>query len=74
MNDLARSIYLESRIGVLTCLEPTSASLQNPHVYDKVAKELKVLAGEGLLQIVGEQVRQRFSDALIDRISFARLR
>ena len=74
MTGLARSIYLESRIGALTCLEPTGALLENPHIYDKVAKELKVLAGDGLLQIISEQVRQRFSDALIDRISFARLR
>jgi hypothetical protein len=48
--------------------------LENPYVFDSVARDLKAMEGEGLLRIVDEQCRQGGSEAPIDRLSFVRLR
>jgi hypothetical protein len=74
VSKLVRSIYLESEFGVPTELEGAGTSLENPYVYDSAARELKSMADEGLVKIVREQVRHGFSEPLISRISFARLR
>ena len=74
MSKLVHSIYLESAFGVPTELEGAGTSLENPYVYDSAARELKSMADEGLVKIVQEQVRHGFSEPLIGRISFARLR
>ena len=74
MSKIVRSIYLESEFGVPTELEGAGTSLENPYVYDSAARELKSMADEGLVKIVREQVRHGFSEPLIGRISFARLR
>jgi len=74
LSKLVHSIYLESAFGVPTELEGAGTSLENPYVYDSAARELKSMADEGLVKIVQEQVRHGFSEPLIGRISFARLR
>lgn len=74
MSNIVRSIYLDSQLGVTTDLEPAGTSLENPYVYDDAARELKAMADDGLVQIVGEQMREGETDTLIGRISFARLR
>jgi hypothetical protein len=74
VSNIVRSIYLESEIGVPTHLDSAGTSLENPYVYDNAARELKAMASEGLVQIVGEQLRQGAVEQLIGRISFARLR
>ena len=53
---------------------PAGSTLENPYVYDSVARELKAMADEGLLQVVSEDHRQGESESLIGRIRFARLR
>ena len=74
MRTLSTSIYLASDVGVPTEVEPAGTSLENPYVYDSVARDLKAMAGEGLLRIVDERCRQGTNDAPIDRLSFVRLR
>ena len=74
MRTLSTSIYLAADVGVPTEVEPAGSSLENPYVYDSVARDLKAMAGEGLLRIVDEHLREGRSDAPIDRLSFVRLR
>lgn len=74
MNTLIQSVYLDSELGVPTDLEAAGTSLENPYVYDSVARELKSMADEGLVTIIREQVAQGLAEPLIRRISFARLR
>ena len=74
MRTLSTSIYLAAEVGVPTEVEPAGTSLENPYVYDSVARDLKAMAGEGLLRIVDEHLREGRSDAPIDRLSFVRLR
>lgn len=74
MTSLSRSIYLSAKVGVPTDVSPAGSSLENPYVYDSVARELKAMAAEGLLQVVSEASRPDASEPLIGRIRFARLR
>jgi hypothetical protein len=53
---------------------PTILSLENPYVYDSVARELKQLAHEGLVELVAEEMRSDLSDPLIGAITFKRVR
>jgi hypothetical protein len=59
---------------VATDLEAAGTSLENPYVYDSAARELKSMAEEGLVEIIGEQVAYGAAEQLIKHISFARLR
>ena len=74
MSSLVESIYLNSAPGVDTELTAAGTSLENPYVYDSAARELKAMAGRGLVRIVREQHRVASDETLIDSISFARLR
>ena len=74
MRTLSTSIYLASDVGVPTEVEPAGTSLENPYVYDSVARDLKAMEGECLLRIVDEHLREGRSDAPIDRLRFVRLR
>jgi hypothetical protein len=74
MTSLSRSIYLAADVGVPTDVPPAGSSLENPYVYDSVARELKSMAEEGLLEVVSENRRPSEAGPLIGRIRFARLR
>jgi hypothetical protein len=74
MSSLSRSIYLAADVGILTDVPPAGSSLENPYVYDSVARELKSMAEEGLLEVVSEDPRPGDNGPLIGRITFARLR
>jgi hypothetical protein len=74
LNSLARSIYLESRPGVPTLLHPAGTALENPYVYDSVARELKELATRGLVRIDAEESLEDSEEPLIARFAFTRLR
>jgi hypothetical protein len=74
MRNLSTSIYLEADIGVPTDVEPAGTPLENPYVYDSVARELKAMARDGLLRVVSERCRAGDAESPIDRISFVRLR
>ena len=58
MTSISRTIYLSADVGVPTDVPPAGSSLENPYVYDSVARELKAMADEGLLQVVSEDRRQ----------------
>lgn len=74
MNTFVRRIYRQSEIGVPTELLSAGTSLENPYVYDSAAREIKAMAGQGLVKVVGERVRHDTSEPLITSISFSRLR
>ena len=74
MSTLVQTVYLDSQFGVATDLEAAGTSLENPYVYDSAARELKSMAQEGLVEIIGEQVAYGAAEQLIKHISFARLR
>lgn len=74
MTSMSRRIYLAADVGIPTDVLPAGSSLENPYVYDSVARELKSMAEEGLLRVVSEECRPGDAGRLIERISFARLR
>ena len=74
MPDLAFSIYLDAMPGVPTTLQRAGTTLENPYVYDSVARELKTMAGKGLLDIVDEQWREVGDERVIGSIAFTRRR
>lgn len=74
MSSLVRTMYRESEFGVETELAPAGTALENPYVYDSAARELHVMAEEGLVKIVQERVVGNGASPLIKRISFERLR
>jgi len=72
--EFARSIYLQSSRGVPTQLHAAGTTLENPYVYDSVARDLKQFAQQGLLEIVTEELRSDSTEPLIASIAFRRLR
>ena len=74
MRTLAQSTYLDSECGALSELPSVGTPLENPYVYDASAKELKVMASQGLVKIVEEQRHDDGPESLISRLTFERLR
>lgn len=74
MTSLALSVFLDSELGVVEELPRAGSSLENPFVYDSVAKDLKGMAREGRLEIVDEHHALYAGDKLIDRLRFKRTR
>jgi len=74
MRTLARSAYLDSKLGVDCELQRAGSALEHPVVYDDAARELKALATEGLVEIIEEHRRELGGDVLIDRLRYRRVR
>ena len=74
MRTLSTTIFLDADVGVRTDVEPAGTALENPYVYDSVARDLKAMERQGLLRVVHEKSRQGAVEGPIDRISFVRLR
>ena len=73
MQTLAQRAYLDSEFGSLSELPSAGSPLENPYVYDASAREIKAMAGRGLVKIVDER-HVDGPDGLIDRLTFTRLR
>lgn len=74
MQTLAESAYLDSQPGALSELPSAGSALENPFVYDSSAREMKVMAAQGLIKIVEEQRSGGRLGGLISRLTFRRLR
>jgi hypothetical protein len=74
MTSMARALYLDSEFGASLDLPKVGSALENAFVYDAVARELKGMAADGLIEIVAEHQRLVSDDQLIDTLSFRRLR
>ncbi len=74
MTSLARMLYLDSEFGAALDVPKVGSALENAFVFDAVARELKGMAAEGLIEIVAEHQRKVSDDQLIDNLRFRRLR
>ena len=74
MRTLAQGLYLDSEFGVSQDLPRAGSTLEHPLVFDSVARELKDMAGKGLVEIVREHRSPRDGEDLIDGLQFRRLR
>jgi hypothetical protein len=73
MLSLARAVFLDSELRVEQELPHAGSALENPHVYDAVAREIKQMAQRGLVEIVHEHWCAG-SEPLIDSLRYRRLR
>lgn len=71
---LAESAYLNSAFGEVEELPRAGSALENPYVFDASARELKLLAKKGLIEIVDEHSNRERGETLIDRMRFRRVR
>jgi len=74
MSRLALSLFFDSDLCVDQELPRAGTTLENPFVYDAVAKEFKELAKRGLVQIVEESTHEADEGTLIDSLRYRRLR
>lgn len=74
MSTYAQSLYVDSQFGVPFELPHAGSALENPHVFDATAKELKHMAQLGLVEIVDEHSMRTDDELLIDRLTFVRRR
>jgi hypothetical protein len=74
MSTLARNLFLQSDLRVEQELPGAGTPLENPFVYDAVAREFKQMARAGLVEIVEERARAINSDRLIDSLRYRRMR
>lgn len=72
--NMARSMFLDSKIGVVEELPHTGSALENPFVFDAVANDLKRMAASGLVEIVDEHRIAAGADRLIASMRYRRLR
>lgn len=73
MRTLADHVYFDSSFDTLSELPNAGSTLENPYVYDSIAKELKEMASRGLLKIVDERRSDAGQDGLISKLTFQRL-
>ncbi len=74
MSTFAHSAYRDSEFGLPQDLPKAGTSLENPYAFDASAKELKMMAQLGLVEILDEHVTFQMPEPLIDRLRFVRLR
>lgn len=74
MNTIAQSIYSDASIGTPIALPKAGTPLENRYVFDSSAREIKAMAGRGLVKIVSERRASEHESALITDICFARVR
>ena len=74
MNTIAKSIYSNASIGTPISLPKAGTALENRYVFDSSAREIKAMAGRGLVKIVSERRASEHESALITDICFARVR
>jgi hypothetical protein len=74
VRSLAQTFYMDSEFGVDQELPRAGFTLENPFVYDAVAKDMKAMADQGLVEIVDERVSASRQEPLVERLRFRRLR
>ena len=73
MLSLAQSLFLDSELRVEQELPHAGSTLENPFVYDAVAREIKQMAQRGLVEIVQEHTSPA-GEPLIDSLRYRRVR
>jgi len=74
MLSLAQSLFLDSELRVEQELPHAGSTLENPFVYDAVAREFKQMASRGLVEIVQEHTVPHNAEPLIGSLRYQRLR
>ena len=74
MSTLARTLFLDSELSVDQELPRAGTPLENPFVYDAVAREFKQMAQSGLVEITAEHACIANADRLIDALRYRRVR
>jgi hypothetical protein len=74
MSSLARTLFLDSELCVDNELPRAGTPLENPFVYDAVAREFKQMAQSGLVEITDEHARVANAERLIDGLRYRRVR
>jgi len=74
MQSLAVSLFLDSEVSVDQELPHAGSPLENPFVYDSVAREFKEMAKRGVVEIVQERSHDSSAGPLIDSLRFRRVR
>lgn len=74
MQSLAMSLFLDSKVSVDQELPYAGTPLENPFVYDSVARDFKQMAKCGLVEIVQERSHESSAGTLIDSLRFRRVR
>lgn len=72
--DIAIRVLLEAPVGVDVELERSGSSLENPYVYDAVARALAARADGVALEVRSQESAPVAGDLLITRFRFRRLR
>lgn len=73
MHTIAHSIYRDASIGHTIELPKAGTALENAHVFDSSAREIKAMAESGLVKIVSERRTCERIDAMITDIAFIKL-
>ena len=73
MSSLAQSLFQDSELRVEQELPRAGSALENPFVYDAVAREFVQMARRGLVEIVQER-RSPGSEPLIESLRYRRVR
>jgi hypothetical protein len=73
LSPLAQRHLLEAPQGIVAELPRTGSALENPHVYDAVARELLRLESAGRLHVVRLETEGGADAGLIRRLVFQRL-
>lgn len=73
MRTLAQALYQDSMSGVDYDLPAAGSALENPLVFDAAAREFKIMAERGLVEIVDEHEADTVWGALIDKLRFRRI-
>ena len=73
MLSLAQSLFLDSELRVEQELPHVGSALENPFVFDAVAREFEQMAERGLVEIV-QQHKSNHAEPLIDSLRYRRVR
>ena len=73
-HSIARQLFAQAPIGEPVRLPQAGTSLENPYVFDSVAREIKSAASQyGALEVLEERTVHDAPDALISEFVFRRL-
>lgn len=71
---LAWRFYLDAPVGEPVALPRAGCSTEHPLVFDRVARDLVQMAGEGLLEIVEQCHAERMGEQVYQHLVFRRSR
>lgn len=73
-HSIARQLFVQAPLGEAVRLPQAGTSLENPYVFDSVAREIKSAASQfGALEVLEERTHQDGPGALITEFVFRRI-